>query len=361
MMKSFSLEATLMATALVLVALLSGCGSGDSKSGAPAGSPEASAKPTGTLKQVLDRGKLKCGVSGELPGFSFINPDGEYSGLDVDVCRAIAAALFDDPNAVEYKNLTAKDRFVALQNGEVDVLSRNTTETLLRDSSNKLSFAPVVFYDSQGMMVRKETGIKSLKDLQGRSICTQTGTTNERNLADQMRKLNVSYTPVVFDDINLAYGAYQEGRCDGVTSDRSQLVSRRTKFPKPDQHEILPEVMSKEPLAPAVNDGDDQWTAVVTWVIYATMEAEELGITTAKLSQFTSSTDPAVSRLLGKEDALGESLGLSKDFAAKVIKHVGNYGEIYERNLGAQTPLKLERGQNNLWSKGGLLYPIPFR
>jgi general L-amino acid transport system substrate-binding protein len=361
MKKLISLKATLMATALLLVAVLSSCSSGDSPSGASAGNPEASAKPAGTLKQVLDRGKLKCGVSGELPGFSFVNPNGDYAGLDVDMCRAIAAALFDDPNAVEYKNLTAKDRFVALQNGEVDVLSRNTTETLLRDSSNKLSFAPVVFYDSQGMMVRKESGVKSLKDLQGRSICTQTGTTNERNLADQMRKLNVSYTPVVFDDINLAYGAYQEGRCDGVTSDRSQLVSRRTKFPKPDQHEILPEVMSKEPLAPAVNDGDDQWAAVVTWVIYSTMEAEELGITTAKLSQFNNSTDPAVARFLGKEDALGESLGLSNDFAAQVIKHVGNYGEIYDRNLGAQTPLKLERGQNNLWSKGGLLYPIPFR
>ncbi len=338
----------------MLTSVLASCGG----SSAP-DSPSTSV--SGQLKVVKDRGQLKCGVSGELPGFSFIDPQGKYSGLDVDVCRAIAAAIFDDPNKVEYRSLNAKERFVALQTGEIDILSRNTTWTLSRDSSNKLAFAPVVFYDSQSIMVRNNSGIKTLKDFKGRSICTQSGTTNERNVADQMRKLSVTYTPVVFEDINAAYGAYTQGRCEGVTSDRSQLMSRRSKLPKPQEHVILEEALSKEPLTPATNDGDVAWSDAVKWVIYATMEAEELGITSKNLTQFASSTDPTVKRFLGTEDALGESLGLSKDFAARVVKHVGNYGEIYDRNLGPKTPLNLPRGQNNLWSKGGLLYPIPFR
>lgn len=315
----------------------------------------------GRLQQVINRGKLKCGISGELPGFSFIKPDGEYAGLDVDICKAIAAAVFDDPTAVEYRPLNAKERFTALQSGEIDVLSRNTTWTLGRDASNKLAFAPVVFYDSQGIMVRQNSGITKLTDFQNKSICTQTGTTTERNITDQMRKLGVTFTPVVFEDVNLAFTAYTEGRCEAMTSDRSQLVSRRTKFPDAAEHVILPDVISKEPLAPAVTDGDDAWYDVVKWSIYALMEAEELGITSETVSTFKDSQDPVIAKFMGDEDSLGEALGLKKPFAAQVIQHVGNYSEIYERNLGPQTPLKLERGQNKLWNQGGLLYSMPFR
>ena len=339
-----------MALGTVLLTTLTGCiGSSNPSAGG------------GQLQKVLNRGKLKCGVSGELPGFSFIKSDGQYAGLDVDICKAIASAVFDDPNAVEYRPLNAKERFTALQSGEIDVLSRNTTWTLGRDASNKLSFAPVVFYDSQGIMVRNNSGITKLTDFQNKSICTQTGTTTERNITDQMRKLGVTFNPVVFEDVNLAFTAYTEGRCEGMTSDRSQLVSRRTKFPDADQHVILEDVISKEPLAPAVNDGDDQWFDVVKWSIYALMEAEELGITQANVDSFKNSDDPVIAKFMGDEDTLGEALGLQKPFAAQVIKHVGNYGEIYDRNLGASTPLKLERGQNKLWNQGGLLYSMPFR
>lgn len=315
----------------------------------------------GRLQKVLSQKKVRCGVSGELPGFSFVDEQSNYSGLDVDICRAIAAALFDDPEAVEYRQLNAKERFTAVQTGEVDVLSRNTTWTLDRDSSVRMAFAPVVFYDGQGMMVKSASGLKTLKDFQNRTICTQTGTTNEKNLADQMRKLKVKYKPVVFDDINLAYAAYAEGRCDGVTSDRSQLVSRRTSLPDPKSHIVLDDVMSKEPLAPAVADGDAQWADVVRWVVNATIEAEELGIKQGNLDSFANREDPVIKRFLGTEDELGKSLGLSPDFAARVVKHVGNYGEIYDRNLGPTTKLNLPRGQNQLWKQGGLLYSPPFR
>ncbi len=346
---------------LLITGLLSSCGGESKPDGTPTEGAASGGNASGLLQRVKDRGTLKCGVSGELPGFSFVKPDGEFSGLDVDICKAIAAAIFDDPSKVEYRQLNAKERFTALQSGEVDILSRNTTWTLSRDVSNKLSFAPVVFYDGQGMMVRQDSGIKALTDFKNKSVCTQTGTTNERNLSDQMRKLNIPFTPIVFEDINQAYAAYTAGRCEGVTSDRSQLVSRRSNFPDPGAHVILGEVMSKEPLAPAVNDGDDQWYDLVKWVVYATMEAEELGITSQNLKTFEKSSDPVVARFMGDEDSLGEFLGVEKNFAANVIKHVGNYQEIYDRNLGSSTPLKLERGQNQLWSKGGLLYPIPFR
>ncbi|NJK29332.1 MAG: amino acid ABC transporter substrate-binding protein [Acaryochloris sp. SU_5_25] len=326
--------------------------------------PSGSSNPTnaqGRLQKVLSQKKVRCGISGELPGFSFVDEQSNYSGLDVDICRAIAAALFDDPNAVDYRPLNAKERFTAVQTGEVDVLSRNTTWTLDRDSSVRMAFAPVVFYDGQSIMVKADSGIKTLKDLQNRTICAQTGTTNEKNLADQLRKLKVTYKPVVYEDINATYGAYGEGRCDGVTSDRSQLVSRRTAFSDPQNHVILDEVLSKEPLAPAVADGDAQWADVVRWVINATIEAEELGINQGNLASFANSEDPVIKRFLGTEDNLGKSLGLSNDFAARVIKHVGNYGEIYDRNLGPKTKLNLPRSQNQLWSKGGLLYSPPFR
>jgi general L-amino acid transport system substrate-binding protein len=330
--------------------------------GACAGPPTGQSGATGRLQNILSRGKVQCGISGELPGFSFLNQKGEYSGLDVDVCRAIAAALFDKPDMVDYRQLSAKDRFTALQTNEIDVLSRNTTWILSRDTGGtKLAFAPVVFYDGQGMMVRKTSGIKSLKDLKGKSICTQTGTTNEQNLTDQMRKLGVPYTPVVFEDVNATFGAYAEGRCDGVSADRSQLTSRRTKLPQPEQNMILEENLSKEPLAPAVLDNDTPWADVVRWVVFALIEAEELGITSKNIGQFANSTDPVVKRFLGTEGNLGQGMGLPNDFAARVVKHVGNYGEVYDRNLGSQTPLKLDRGLNRLWNKGGLLYSPPFR
>ncbi|MFB2978500.1 amino acid ABC transporter substrate-binding protein [Microseira sp. BLCC-F43] len=313
------------------------------------------------LDTVKSRGTLICGVSGELPGFSFVDKDGNYKGLDVEVCRAIAAAIFDNPDAVEFRNLNAKERFTALQTGEIDVLSRNTSWTISRDTSVGLEFAPVVFYDGQGIMVKKDSNIKSLNDLKDKAICTQTGTTNEQNLADQMRKRGIPYKPVVFEDINTAYATYAEGRCQAVTSDRSQLLSRKTTLPQPQNHVILNEVLSKEPLAPAVTNGDSRWHDVVKWSIYALINAEELGINSKNLASFEKSNDPDIKRFLGKEGNLGEGLGLTNDFAVRIVKHVGNYGEVYNRYLGAGTPLNLPRGQNNLWNKGGLLYSPPFR
>ena len=332
---------------------------------APSGSTSApgngTAQPKGRLATVLSRGKLLCGVSGELPGFSFVTQDGKYSGLDVDVCRAIAAALFDNPDAVEYRNLNAKERFTAVQTGEIDILSRNTTVSLSRDTSVGLEFAPVVFYDSQSIMVKKASGIKTLADLKGKSICIQTGTTTEQNLTDQMQKRGIAYKPLVFEDVNTTFATYVEGRCEGVTADRSQLVSRRVRLPNPDEHIVLNEVLSKEPLAPAVADGDAAWSNVVRWVVYALVEAEELNITAQNVASQNSSKDPNVRRFLGIDGDLGKGMGLSNDFAARAIKQVGNYGELYERNLGAKTKLNLPRGQNKLWNQGGLLFSPPFR
>ncbi len=310
---------------------------------------------------ILGRGELICGVSGELPGFSFLDRNGEYSGLDVDICRAIAAALFDNPDKVEYRNLNAKERFTAVQTGEVDVLSRNTTWSLSRDTSVGMEFAPVVFYDSQGLMVRQAGPIKQLSDLKDKSICIQIGTTTEQNLSDQMRKRNIPFTPLVYEDINTVFGTYAEGRCDAVTADRSELTSRRLRLPNPSDHKILDDALSKEPLAPAVADGDSAWQDIVKWVVYALIEAEELGITSENLAQQLQSSDPNIRRFLGVEGTLGQDMGLTNDFAARIIKHVGNYGEIYTRNLGDQTQLNLPRGQNRLWRDGGLMYSPPFK
>ncbi|QLE56236.1 amino acid ABC transporter substrate-binding protein [Nostoc sp. TCL26-01] len=310
---------------------------------------------------VKNRGQLICGVSGEVPGFSFVGTDGKYSGIDVDVCRAVASALFDNPDAVEFRNLNAKERFTALQTGEVDILSRNTTWTLSRATSVGLAFAPVVFYDGQAIMVRKNSGIKSLTDLKDKAICVQTGTTTEQNLADQMRKRNITYKPVVFEDVNITFATYAEGRCDAITADRSALVSRGALLPKPEDNLILDEAISSEPLAPAVAKGDTKWSDTVSWVIYALLKGEELGINSQNIGQFANSNDPDIKRFLGTEGKLGEGLGLTNDFAARVIKHVGNYAEVYDRNLGPKTKLNLARGQNQLWTKGGLLYSPPFR
>jgi len=322
---------------------------------------QSSVGSTNRLKTVLSRGKLVCGVSGELPGFSFVNKEGKYSGLDVDVCRAIAAAIFDNPDAVQFRNLNAKERFTALQSGEIDVLSRNTTWTLGRDTGSRLAFMPVVFYDGQGVMVRKASNIKAIADLKDADICAQTGTTTEQNLADQMRKRNLAYKPVVYEDVNATFNAYQSGRCTAITADRSALVVRRTRLADPENHQVLDFVVSKEPLAPAVGDGDSKWADIVKWIIFAAIEAEDLDISSKNLATQQKSSNADIRRFLGVDGSLGKDMGISNDFTARVIKYVGNYAEIYDRNLGKDSPFKLPRGQNELWKNGGLLYAPPFR
>ncbi|MFN6513202.1 MAG: amino acid ABC transporter substrate-binding protein [Nostoc sp. CreGUA01] len=347
-----------------LIFAISACGGGSGQTPNTNGSPGSNPPVTGTRNRwdsIKSRGQVICGVSGEIPGFSFVGTDGKYSGIDVDICKAIAAAIFDKPDAVEFRNLNTKERFTALQTGEVDVLSRNTTWTLSRDTSVGLEFAPVVFYDGQSIMVRKNSNIKSLADLKDKAICVQTGTTTEQNLADQMRKRSITYKPIVFEDVNVTFATYAQGRCDGVTADRSALVSRRTTLPKPDENLILEEVISSEPLAPAVAKGDTRLGDTLKWVVYSLVKAEELGITSQNVGQLATSNDPDIRRFLGTEGNLGEGLGLTKDFAARIIRHVGNYSEIYDRNLGPKTKFNLPRGQNRLWTQQGLLYSPPFR
>jgi general L-amino acid transport system substrate-binding protein len=325
----------------------------------PAPTP-APPPPGGRLALVQGRGELICGVNGGLPGFSFLDQaTGENTGFDADFCRAVAAAVLGDAEAVEFRATTADQRGPALQTGEVDVLIRNTTWTVSRDTAWGL-FAPTTFYDGQGMMVREADDITTLEDLEGANICVQSGTTSELNLADQMR--GVDFTPSVFDTIEQTYATYDGGTCDAVTSDRSQLVSQRTIMSDPDEHIILEEVMSKEPLGPAVPIGDDAWFNIVKWVVYATIEAEEQGITSDNVEEMRdTSENPVVRRLLGAEGELGIGLGLQNDWVVDVILAVGNYGEIYDRNLGPGTPFDLERGPNALWTEGGLLYAPPYR
>ena len=320
------------------------------------------------LATIQGRGKLVCGVDGKLPGFSFVGADGQYSGLDVDVCKATAAAVFGDPAKVDYRDLNSSERFAALASGEVDLLSRNTTYTLSRDAAggNGLSFAPTVFYDGQGVMVPTGSGVTSLKDLAGKPICVESGTTTELNLADRMRQINAPYTPLKFQTGDQTYAAYLEGRCVAVTSDRSQLAGKRTAFPDPAAHTLLPEVLSKEPLSPATVNADPLWSDAVRWITYALMQAEELGITQAnvdsKVSEARANPNQAdLRRFLGVEGDFGKQLGLPADFVVKVVKAVGNYGEIFERNVGMGSKLKLERGLNRQWSDGGLIYSPPFR
>ncbi|MFQ5793895.1 MAG: amino acid ABC transporter substrate-binding protein [Candidatus Bipolaricaulia bacterium] len=309
------------------------------------------------MDRVKARGRLICGVNGGLPGFSFLSPDGSWNGFDADYCRAIAAAVLGDPSKVEFVPLTAAERFTALQTGEIDVLIRNTTWTLTRDSRVGADFAPTTFYDGQGFMVPKALGIKALEDLAGASICVTSGTTTELNLADTMRALGVPFTPVVFEEIDTVYNGYEQGRCDAVTSDKSQLAARRTVFSNPDAHEILAPTISKEPLGPLTIHGDNPWNDVVSWVVYATFFAEEHGITQANVNTFTT-FNPEVQRFLGVSGDMGEKLGLSDDWARNIIAAVGNYAEIFTRNL---TPIGLPRGVNQLWTQGGLLYAMPFR
>ncbi len=339
---------------ILITLLLTACGGGSETADT---TPTTSTSRLDTVKQ---RGTLICGVNGEVPGFSFVDENGQYSGLDVDICRAIAAALFDDPDQVEYRKLSAQERFPAVQSGEVDVLNRNTTWTISRDTTNGMEFAPTIFYDGQGIMVTTASGVTDMAGLAGKSICVLAGTTTEQNLADQMRKIGVTdYNPVTFEDVDALYAAYQEGRCEGVTADRSQLVARRSILPNRNEHTILNVVLSKEPLGPGVKNNDSDWYDAVKWISFALIQAEEFGITSQNIATFENSEDPNIRRFLGLDDKLGEGMGLPNDFAARIVKHVGNYGEIYERNIGQ--PLGLDRGPNNLWTEGGLLYSPPFR
>jgi general L-amino acid transport system substrate-binding protein len=329
---------------------------------APAEAPVAQASERSLLEIVKERGELICGVNNQLPGFGYLTSDGAFSGFDVDFCKAIAVAVLGDANAVQYRPLTASDRFTAVQTGEVDVLIRNTTWTLQRDASGVgMEFMPVTFYDGQGMMVRADSGITSLEDMDGATVCVQSGTTTELNLADNFRALGLEFTPVVLEDADKTMGAYDDNRCDGVTTDKSGLVSRRTTLTNPDEHIILDVTMSKEPLAPSVLQGDAAWADAVRWIIYGLMEAEEYGITSENLDEMAASEDPTVQRLLGVSGDMGTLLGLDNDFLVRALEAVGNYGEIYDRNLGPGTPFDLPRGPNAQYTDGGQIYAMPFR
>lgn len=324
--------------------------------------PAPQEQPAGssTLATVKERGKLVCGVNQAVPGFGYLTPEGNFEGFDVDACRAVAAAVLGDANAVEYRALTAQDRFPALANGEIDLLSRNTTWTISRDTSLGFDFTVITFYDGQGIMVRKADGIKTLEDLEGASICVQTGTTTELNLADQMAAAGVSYTPVVFQDAPSTVKAYEEGQCDAFTTDKSGLVSQFAVLANAADHEIMDVTLSKEPLGPLVRHGDNQWKDIVTWTLFGLIAAEEFGITSQNVDEFLTSEEPEIKRLLGVEGDLGVGAGVSNDFAYQAIKQVGNYGEIYDRHLAVE-PFNLARAQNALYTDGGLMYSPPFR
>ena len=319
------------------------------------------------MAAIKARGSLICGVDGKLPGFSFVSPDGSYSGLDVDICKATAAAVLSDPAKVSYRDLSASERFAALSSGEVDLLSNNTTMSLSRDApgGNALTFAPTTFFDGQAVMVPASSGIRSLKDVVGKPICVQTGTSSELNLADRMRELNASYTPLKFQSDEQTYAAYLQGRCVAITTDRSQLAAKRTGFPSPSDHILLPDVLSKEPLNPATVNADPAWADAVRWVVYSLIQAEEMGITAAnidaKVAEAKANKNLAqLRRFFGVEGDLGKQLGLPADFVVRTVKAVGNYGEVFERNVGTGSALKLERGFNKQWREGGLMYSPPF-
>jgi general L-amino acid transport system substrate-binding protein len=313
-----------------------------------------------TLKAVKDRGSLLCGVSQGLPGFS--NPDdkGNWTGFDVDFCRALAAAIFNDSTKVKFTPLSAKDRFEPLKTGEIDVLSRNTTWTLSRDVAYG-NFAGVTYYDGQGFMVRKSLKVNSALELNGASVCTQTGTTNELNLADFFRANNMKYEVIAFGTADETVKAYETGRCDVFTTDVSQLYSEKLKLANANDHVILPEIISKEPLGPLVRHGDDQWFDLVKWTLFVMLNAEELGVSSRNIDEALKSNQPEIRRLLGVEGNFGEQLGLTKDWVVRIVKQVGNYGEVFDRNVGAGSRLGISRGVNRLWTKGGIQYAPPVR
>jgi general L-amino acid transport system substrate-binding protein len=323
----------------------------------------ASAASAQTLDMVKDRGKLQCGVSTGVAGFSFIDANGEWDGFDVAVCRAVAAAIFDDPMAVEFVPTTGATRFEALNGRQVDMLARNTTWTLSRDVDLRLEFVGVNYYDGQGFMVPAALGVSSAMELDGATVCIQTGTTTELNLADFFRANNMSYEPVPIETNAEAQQRYLSNACDVYTTDVSGLAATRSTFENPSEHVILPEVISKEPLGPVVREDDPAWTNLIRWVFNALVIAEEKGVTSANVAEMAAApgADPEVNRLLGTEGAFGEMLGVTNDFAVRAIAAVGNYGEIYEAHIGVDTPVGLERGLNALYTDGGILYAPPFR
>jgi general L-amino acid transport system substrate-binding protein len=372
---------TVLAVLVVASLLLAACGSGQQSAAggekmietvvvtvevpAAGGDAPAPPPPAGygeTLKTVQDRGKIICGVNSQVPGFGYVDASGNFTGFDVDFCRALAAAVFGDPTKVEYRPVTASERFTALQSGEIDILSRNTTWTLTRDTELGGNFVQTTFYDGQGMMVPKDSGVTTLKDLDGGTVCVQTGTTTELNLADVMAAQGIAYTPAVYDDADSTFAAYSEGRCDAVTTDKSGLVSRRAVLSDPENHVILDVTMSKEPLGPMVRHGDDQWFDIAQWTVFTMIAAEEYGLSSTNVDDMkTSATNPEVKRILGVEGDMGTKLGLSNDFAYNIIKMVGNYAEVYNRNLGPDTLTYIPRGLNSLYTNGGILYAPPFR
>jgi general L-amino acid transport system substrate-binding protein len=314
-----------------------------------------------TLKAVKNRGVLNCGSNGTLAGFGLPDANGKWVGLDVDLCRAVAAAIFNDAEKVKFVPLSAKDRFTALQSGEVDLLARDTTWTVSRDSSLGLNFAGVNYYDGQGFMVRKALKVNSALELNGASVCVQQGTTSELNLSDFFRTHSMQLKSVTFATANEAVKAYDAGRCDAYTTDGSSLYSERLRLANANDHILLPEIISKEPLGPAVRQGDDQWFDIVKWTLFAMINAEELNITSKNIDEMKASTNPDIKRFVGTEGNYGEQLGLPKEWAVSIVKLVGNYGEMFERNVGSGSRLKIDRGLNKLWNKGGIQYAPPIR
>lgn len=321
----------------------------------------AGAAQAATLDDVKSKGVLSCGVSTGLPGFSAPDANKNWNGIDVDVCRAIAAAVLGDAGKVKFTPLTAKERFTALQSGEIDVLARNTTWTHTRDTSLGLNFTGVHYYDGQGFLVTKSLGVKSAKELDGAAVCIQAGTTTELNLADYFRFNKMQYKAVVFDTSEQTLAGFEANRCDVLTSDQSQLYALRTKIKNAANTVVLPEVISKEPLGPVVRQGDDQWFNIVKWTLNAMINAEELGVSSKNVDAKKSDKNPAVARLVVGTGDMGKKLGLDNDWAYRILKQVGNYAEIFERNVGAGSPLKISRGLNALWNQGGILYAPPIR
>lgn len=323
----------------------------------------APAQAQATLAQIKARGSLNCQVGPPTPGFYALAADGTWSGMDVDICRALAAAIFNDPKKIQFQSVTSAVRFTSLANGESDVLSRTTTWTAVRDTQLGLEFAGVNFYDGQGFMVPKASGVKSAKELNNATVCVLTGTTTELNIADFYRSNNMTFKPVTAENENVLVGTYLGGGCDAYTNDKSGLAARRSSFAKPEDHIILPETISKEPLGPVVRHGDNNWGDIVRWTLNGMIEAEELGVSSTNVDQMLTSTNPGIRRLLGTEGNIGEGMGLTKDFMVRVLKATGNYGEIYERHVGPKTPINIPRdgSLNALWTKGGILYSPPFR
>jgi len=314
-----------------------------------------------TLEEVVKKGELTCGVSTGVPGFSATDSKGVWKGLDVDFCRSVAAAVLGDASKVKYIPLTAKERFTALQSGEIDVLSRVTTWTATRDTSLGLNFAGVNYYDGQGFLVNKDIGVSSAKELDGATFCIQAGTTTELNLTDYFAANKMTYKAVTYDTSGQTIDAFKSGRCDVLTSDASQLYGLRIKLADPSSAIVLPDIISKEPLGPVVRQGDDGWFNIIRWTMYATLEAEELGVSSANAEAMLKSENPSIKRLLGTSGKAGENLGLKNDWVYQIVKQVGNYGEMFDKNVGKDSPLNIDRGINKLWNKGGLMYSMPIR